>query len=524
MRITNGMMINNTLSHINMNKMNVDKYSTQQSTGKKIQKPSDDPIIAVRALRFRSQLAELEQYLEKNIPDAESWLDVTEKALSGVSEMMSSMQKYAEDGANDTLDLSNRASVIETLTQYREQIFQNANADFAGRRVFSGYKTDTDMTFEKDDKEAKYFITEDLTAADFDEVSKVLNQLDVSDLDVANMDVIEPADMANDKTDVHRLRLAYDKLKAEADADIGRPEPKLYERSEDGTLTQITGLKLVYADTDGKYKYDADDGAGNIVKTEVDPYKPGADDIYFLADSGEIVFGDEAYQANKNKNLTVEYTKEGFRKGDLRPEHYFDCTRYTKDSGAYAEDIVFDAQQQDINYTVNFNQKLKVNTEGKKLFTHDVVRDLDDLIAAAEELDVIEEKIAKVTKMKAETIYSDETSQTKLDSVLEALEKERDLQEDILQKRFEKSMTLFGNHQKAVDAEIADVGSRDSRLALNKKRLTDQQTSVDDLKSVNEDINLPETIINLTTASTVYEASLSATSKVISASLIDYLQ
>ncbi|MBP3542674.1 MAG: flagellar hook-associated protein FlgL, partial [Lachnospiraceae bacterium] len=155
MRITNGMMINNTLSHINMNKLNVDKYSTQQSTGKKIQKPSDDPIIAVRALRFRSQLAELNQYLEKNIPDAESWLEVTEEALGGVSGMLSEMQKYMEQGAQDTLDLANRSAVIDTLKQYREQIYENANADFAGRRIFTGYKTDTDMTFASDAKDVK---------------------------------------------------------------------------------------------------------------------------------------------------------------------------------------------------------------------------------------------------------------------------------------------------------------------------------------------------------------------------------
>ena len=102
MRITNGMMINNSLANINVNKLNVDKWSTQQSTGKKIQKPSDDPIIAVRALRFRSQLTELTQYLDKNIPDAESWMNVTEDALTGVSDLMQSMQKYLDQAANDT--------------------------------------------------------------------------------------------------------------------------------------------------------------------------------------------------------------------------------------------------------------------------------------------------------------------------------------------------------------------------------------------------------------------------------------
>lgn len=522
MRITNGMMINNTLSHINMNKLNVDKYSTQQATGKKIQKPSDDPIIAVRALRFRSQLAELDQYLEKNIPDAESWIDVTEKALSGVSSMLSNMQTYMEDGANDPLDTTNRQAVIDTLRQYREQIYQNANADFAGRRVFSGYKTDTDMTFEKDDKDVKYFITEKLVPEDFDEIGKVLGEIDAS-----TVTLYDPSQMANDKTDVHRIRLAYSDLTADDDENGA---PALFETNADGTIGAQIPVKVVYAAADGTYKYattTTDPGTGATTTTETpidDPYNPPDGEIYFLADSGEIIFSDDQYRTYKDKNLTVQYTKEGFYKGDLRPEHYFDCTRYTKDNNNYAEDIVFEEQQQDINYTVNFNQKLKVNTEGRNLFTHDVVRDLDDLIAAVEQLGLYEEKIAKIQKMQSDAIYADETNQKALASMLEAAEKEKDLQDDIVQKLFEKSMTLFSEHQKNVDAEIADVGSRYNRLTLNKKRLTDQQTSVEELKSTNEDIDLPETIINLSTASTVYEASLSATSKVISASLLDYLQ
>lgn len=107
--------------------------------------------------------------------------------------------------------------------------------------------------------------------------------------------------------------------------------------------------------------------------------------------------------------------------------------------------------------------------------------------------------------------------------MLKAAQKEYDLQQDIVQKRFEKSITLYTEHQRNVDAEIADIGSRDSRCQLNKARLTEQKTTLDELKSSNEDINLPETIINLSAASMVYDASLSAASKVITKSLLDYL-
>ena len=80
MRITNKIMQNNNLTNINNNKIMQDKLSTMMSTGKKINRPSDDPVIAIRALRLRSNVTEVTQYFGKNIPDAESWLDVTEGA------------------------------------------------------------------------------------------------------------------------------------------------------------------------------------------------------------------------------------------------------------------------------------------------------------------------------------------------------------------------------------------------------------------------------------------------------------
>ena len=56
MRITNNMIMGNTKTNINGNKINVDTLNSQMSSQKKINKPSDDPVIAIRALRLRSRL------------------------------------------------------------------------------------------------------------------------------------------------------------------------------------------------------------------------------------------------------------------------------------------------------------------------------------------------------------------------------------------------------------------------------------------------------------------------------------
>ena len=54
MRITNQMMINSSMANIQVNKKQVNTLDTQLSTQKKINKPSEDPIIAIRALRLRA--------------------------------------------------------------------------------------------------------------------------------------------------------------------------------------------------------------------------------------------------------------------------------------------------------------------------------------------------------------------------------------------------------------------------------------------------------------------------------------
>ena len=70
MRVTNNMIMSNTKININGNKTNVNTLNNQMTSQKKISRPSDDPVIAIRALRLRSSLSQINQYYEKNIPDA----------------------------------------------------------------------------------------------------------------------------------------------------------------------------------------------------------------------------------------------------------------------------------------------------------------------------------------------------------------------------------------------------------------------------------------------------------------------
>lgn len=506
MRITNSIITNNTIRNVNINKSTLDTLYTQLSTGKLIQKASEDPIISIRALRFRAELSELKQYLKKNIPDARSWMTLTEDALESVSKMVSDMVTYMDQGANGTLDTEAKMTIIKTMKQYREQIHEDANSTYSGRSIFTGYKTNTDMTFAHTDTTIKYKITETFSNKDLDQVATISNSVDTN-----TIAEIQDADMP-ERHYTYRLRLSYDKVQ----------EDGLVIKSTDGNgdpAPDITVTKLECRN--GKY-YDP----ANPTQ-EINPYEEMATDdgtngtkAYLIADSGEIVMNKKAYlQLSDATSISTEYTKVGFEKGELRPEHYFTCTCTTSDGVTKVTE--YSSDRQDINYTINFNQTMKVNTEGRDVFKHSVIRDIDELIDITQKALDIEEKVNKLKEMQNDSAYEDK--QKEIASMLAAAEKELDFAHDTLKSMYGTGITKFSEYEKVVTAELSDIGARCTRLTLNETRLSNQSISLEELKSINEDADEAETIINLTTAHNTYEASLSAASKLLSTSLLDYI-
>src|SRR5690625_6157594 len=62
MRVTQSMLQNNMLRNIFKSQAQMDKYLEQINTGKKIRKPSDDPVIAMKGIGYRTEVTEVAQY------------------------------------------------------------------------------------------------------------------------------------------------------------------------------------------------------------------------------------------------------------------------------------------------------------------------------------------------------------------------------------------------------------------------------------------------------------------------------
>ncbi|MGE5472841.1 MAG: flagellar hook-associated protein FlgL [Ignavibacteriales bacterium] len=140
MRITNNMLVNNMMYNMGNNLGRLDKIQQQLATGKKISSASDDPIVASRALKLRTDVSEITQY-NKNVKDASSWLDVTESTVSNMNDILQRVRELSVEGANGSLSTEDAQSVAIEVKQLREQIVQLSNTTYAGRYIFSGYKT-----------------------------------------------------------------------------------------------------------------------------------------------------------------------------------------------------------------------------------------------------------------------------------------------------------------------------------------------------------------------------------------------
>ena len=571
MRITNKMMTSNTNININNNKVSLDRLNTQVSTQKKISRPSEDPVVAIRALRLRSSLSEISQYYEKNIPDAESWLEVTESALKETVGVITDMYDYCVQGSNDDLTATDRAKVLANLKELKDQVYASGNADYAGRTVFTGYRTGESLTYTKDTANL-FTITEGFNASDIDTIQYVSGKVNAT----PPLTESDPA-----QNDVNRIRLAYNTMnsitapavpnkieyKTSVAATVAKSatnpvftitaEGQTYQITDygDGTYTSNVASTTFVKNEDGTYTLSDDTGAlpvrvnltssGAVQNSyttntiEVVPktlavdgdaaYVVDADDAgkaYYIAETGELILGTGAYATLSGlkdiegaDTIGFTYDKTQWMKGDLRPEHYFNCV----DMADPTNPINHVYSDQIIAYDVSVNQSLRVNTLASEVYTHDITRDIDEMINATQAVLDTEDKIKKLKEMQSDALYSSDADQATLTAMLEEAEKERVFLQDKMENLFRSNITNSQGYLDQTNLAKANCGARGTKLELTETRMKEQMTSVNELASENENVDVATSAIELAQAELAYDAALLAAGKISQQTLLNYI-
>ena len=141
-RITHGMMQRNVLADLNSVSARLSKTQQQIASNKEIERPSDDPFEASRAMALRQSLAATRQQ-SRNAQDAMGWQEATEQSLGQITDLVHRARELVVRGATDSADAQDRTAIAAELEQIIESVKQNANATYRGSYLFSGSKTDT---------------------------------------------------------------------------------------------------------------------------------------------------------------------------------------------------------------------------------------------------------------------------------------------------------------------------------------------------------------------------------------------
>lgn len=620
------MILHNAASNINSNKILVDKGENQMTTQTKIQRPSDDPVVAVRSLALQTRLSKINQYYETNIPDAEKWMDVTETALSNIIDNITDLKRLCVQGSTGTYKDDDKATILQQLQSLQESIFAQGNADYAGRTVFTGYRTDKTLVFTDADSDKKYNITQELSANDFEKVKYFNHSVTVpaNKDEVTNLDKDKKDDITIQDSSYKRLRLAYDNV-----SDV---ESLTFSYKDTRGKTVKTNFQLVKEDitripqlakggvkqADGKYKYtDNTSGTteleynenvtqtvksasgstnsvdynysqvgGTVTKTSggtttttqagtditktvdgqsstvtqsdlpqtvyvfenesdwadwssknatgenaLKKYVPD-DAMVMIKETGDLIFGKNVsdQMSAKETTVAVNYDKNSFSAGELKPEYYYDCVdntavNYSDIAGTIGQRQVYDRTDThyDINYTVAVNQTLTVNLQANEIFDSSAQQDMKDLIAAVTNAQNSDTKRQKIQALMKDADYQDEKTQAKLAEWYTAANKEYDYYKDYMKDSFERVLGNCDTYLNKANLGETTLGCRGDELKMTKLRMDEQQESVTDLKNQNDNMDLSTIMMNYTAYYTAYQASLVAAGKLGQQSLLNYI-
>lgn len=143
MRVSTLMMYQQNMRGITDSQSAWLKYGEQMSTGKRVNRASDDPVAASQAVVLSQAQAQNSQYASART-FATQRVSIEEKTLAQVTAAIQSAQEKIVYAGNGTLSDDDRASLATDLQGIRDQILNLANStDGNGRYIFAGYKTDT---------------------------------------------------------------------------------------------------------------------------------------------------------------------------------------------------------------------------------------------------------------------------------------------------------------------------------------------------------------------------------------------
>lgn len=141
-RVTQTMLNNNMLRNLSRSMGQMDKYQEQLSSGRKVARPSDNPVIASRGMHYRTSLAQIEQY-HRNASEAQAWMELSDKSLDEAGSILQRVRELTINSGNAALQSDSFEAMAKEIAQIKEHLGSIANQTMGSRYIFGGTDTKT---------------------------------------------------------------------------------------------------------------------------------------------------------------------------------------------------------------------------------------------------------------------------------------------------------------------------------------------------------------------------------------------
>jgi flagellar hook-associated protein 3 FlgL len=137
-RVTQRMLVEGSLGHLQQGLGRLARLQEQLSTGRVINRPSDDPTGTTAAMRLRGSLADQAQYA-RNAQDGLGWLTQIDSALDAVTATVRRGRDLALQGANASASGQVARDALATeVDELRKDLLARANTTYLDSPVFGG--------------------------------------------------------------------------------------------------------------------------------------------------------------------------------------------------------------------------------------------------------------------------------------------------------------------------------------------------------------------------------------------------
>ena len=488
MRVTNNMVATQSLNNIWRNSRHVNGIIQSIETGKIIQRPSDNPLLSGRVLRYRTLISETEQFI-RNAHTGMSWMEVSEAAfdnlLTGNNSIMARMNVLMLAAADGHTELANVRAITDEIREMFEQLkFVEMNQTYMGRYVFSGFHTDRPPVLINDMPGKTFVMQHTFNIQDIESTTTFHRPGPTSPLDLH---------------DVNIIKLPFTGIMQLAGIPTGLPP------------LGIPGFEIVTVSLSQANAYLPDDTT---------PTAP--DDlpiIHFIPETGELVLSNEAKTAltdgTFNDGIEIRFQKTGFSAGDLNPMINF----LSWDITDPANPIHFNAPEHRFDLEISTNSHVTINSHASNILTPQMYADFQNLFRFIESLQPSSEAAIRAY-FQLEHGLTDAALEN---YVTEFMSDEAGAIASMIYIRFNNMIELWNRHATNAQTEHTALGSRMARLEMLQTRLEEDEVAYLGLMSETQDTDIPAAIMKRNNAEVAFNNALRAIASVNQLSLADFI-